>query len=315
MVNDGDAGAREHPPPQRPSFAPNDKKGQLVAKVRDALLTLPGYFESETSIEGIEAGDLFSLNSVLGGAIEIQVVQTLNKIRSIWDPDDEWLAYRFERRSQSFPDVRLIARTAEGKDTAMGIELKGWYLLSKEREPSFRYTVTPDACSQYDLLVIVPWHLKNVLSGSPVALAPFVESALYAAQYRNHWWELIRESAGEKGVIKPGAPVTPYPESKTGVNDSAANDQGGNFGRIARIGAMTDVYTKAMLSERVAGIEARSWIAFFKQYTEAHDPEAVWKRLEANLKTAADGGNRIDAERLRVLLDEMAGIMRGATRE
>lgn len=78
---------------------------------------------------------------------------------------------------------------------------------------------------------------------------------------------------------------------------------------------MTDVYTKAMLSERVAGIEARSWIAFFKQYTEAHDPEAVWKRLEANLKTAADGGNRIDAERLRVLLDEMAGIMRGATRE
>ena len=31
----------------------------------------------------------------------------------------------------------------------MGIELKGWYVLAKEREPSFRQKVTPAACSPW----------------------------------------------------------------------------------------------------------------------------------------------------------------------
>lgn len=31
----------------------------------------------------------------------------------------------------------------------MGIELKGWHVLAKEREPSFRYKVTPAACSPW----------------------------------------------------------------------------------------------------------------------------------------------------------------------
>jgi hypothetical protein len=158
-------------PPKEAAFAPGNERGVLVANVRDVLRALPGYFTSETIIEGIEAGDLFSLNAVLGNAIEIQVVQALNKIRSVWDPDDKWEAHRFERRSQSFPDVRLIARQEGGVvDTAMGVELKGWYILSKEQEPSFRYTITAAACSPYDLIAIVPWYLKNVLSGSPVVL-------------------------------------------------------------------------------------------------------------------------------------------------
>ena len=38
----------------------------------------------------------------------------------------------------------------------LGIELKGWYVLSKEGEPSGRYKVTPAACAPQDLLVIVP---------------------------------------------------------------------------------------------------------------------------------------------------------------
>ena len=47
----------------------------------------------------------------------------------------------FIRRSQSFPDVRLVRRTLESVDVIMGIELKGWYVLSKEKVPSFRYQV------------------------------------------------------------------------------------------------------------------------------------------------------------------------------
>ena len=123
----------------------------------------------------------------------------------------------------------------------MGIELKGWYVLSKERVPSFRYIVTPDACAAYDLLVIVPWHLKNVLSGSPVALEPFIISARYAAEYlRNYWWQFVRVSKGNKNVVRPTGTIKPYPNSKTNANDSAASDKGKNFGRIARIGDLID---------------------------------------------------------------------------
>ncbi len=40
-------------------------------------MALPGYFNSTTNIEGIEARDLFALNTMLGTTIEVQVVNTL----------------------------------------------------------------------------------------------------------------------------------------------------------------------------------------------------------------------------------------------
>jgi hypothetical protein len=150
-----------------------------------------------------------------------------------------------------------------------------------------------------------------VLSGSPVVLEPFVVSARYAAQYRNHWWEFGRGSKGAKGVVKPAGRITPYPDSKTGINDAAAYDQGGNFGRIARIGVLTDAYTKSMRRTPVAGIEARSWIEFFKQKTDASDPDAVWETLQNQLLAQTATASVLRADRLRVLLEEVASIVRG----
>ncbi len=129
---------------------------------------LPGFFEFGTRIEGIDATDLFSLNSVLGTSIEVQVVHTLNKMRGVWDPDEEWVGYRFERQSQTFPDVRLVRRSSGAPEIAMGIELKGWYLLSKEGVPSLRFQTTPAACSPFDLIAVVPWH--------PVTSCPVLRS-------------------------------------------------------------------------------------------------------------------------------------------
>jgi hypothetical protein len=80
-----------------------DRRTELAQRVGGALLVLPGFFEFGTRIEGIDATDLFSLNSVLGTSIEVQVVHTLNKMRGVWDPDEEWVGYRFERQSQTFP--------------------------------------------------------------------------------------------------------------------------------------------------------------------------------------------------------------------
>ena len=38
----------------------------------------------------------------------------------------------------------------------LGIELKGWHLLAKETEPSFRFLATPQACARADLFVVYP---------------------------------------------------------------------------------------------------------------------------------------------------------------
>lgn len=169
--------------PDRYESPTEDDLATLVRQVKDAIAALPVYFQTTTHIEGLEAADMFSLNAVLGSTIEVQVVQTLNRIRAVWDPDNMRPRHRFVRSSQTFPDVRLVAQNGDGsEDIAIGIELKGWYLLSKERVPSFRYTVTPQACALQDLLVVVPWHLRNVLSGEPIVHEPYIEQARYAAE-------------------------------------------------------------------------------------------------------------------------------------
>lgn len=298
------------PSPLRTALPQGDPaRADLLDKVKDALQALPAYFSSGTHIEGLEAGDLFNLNSVLGSSIEVQVVDSLNKIRRVWDPGDEWPEYRFERSSQSFPDVRLISRSGEDITTALGIELKGWYILAREGEPSFRYTVTPAACSPYDLLVVVPWHLKNVLSGVPVVYEPYIEQACYVAEFRNHWWEYVRQARGGNTTIQaPTGEVTPYPPSKFAVNDKPASDSGNNFGRIARVGLM-DSYVNEILAMRVSGIEAQHWVAFFKLYAEARDPSVITRRLDELLRGAMGSRSEEDAKRAVEILTELATLL------
>ncbi|ORB20484.1 hypothetical protein BST34_11970 [Mycolicibacterium monacense DSM 44395] len=284
--------------------------------MRDAMAALPVHFSSQTYIEGLEAGDLFSLNSMLGGSIEIQVVQTLNRLRAVWDPDEEWEEYAFIRSSQTFPDVRLVTNSAQliaqGDQFGMGIELKGWYLLSREGEPSFRYTVTRDACDIHDLLVVVPWHLKNVLSGEPTVYKPFVESARFAADMRNHYWSVGRrakdkargaEKADNYYEITPPAGATPYPPPRMNIADHANTDGGKNFGRVARSEGLMDGYVLETLSTAVSGIEARHWVGFFKTYAESSQRDELHARIARQLARDRLAQN-IDNDDLQGMLRE-----------
>ncbi|TAJ03424.1 MAG: hypothetical protein EPO68_17415, partial [Planctomycetota bacterium] len=105
--------------------------------MKEALTALPVHFHSRTVIEGLRAPDLHTLNSPLGAVIEDQVVETLNAIRSVWDPERQYSTYAFRRQPQTFPDV-LLAEGRPGSTAILGIELKGWYLLAKEAVPTFR---------------------------------------------------------------------------------------------------------------------------------------------------------------------------------
>src|SRR5690606_8614859 len=113
------------PAPVPPTLPPGDL-AELVDGVRQAIVALPAHFTSPINIEGIDVMDLYSLNSLLGGSIEGQVVDALNDMRSIWGSAGKFKDCFFRRHAQSFPDVRLIRPSS--LTPVMGIELKGWYL-------------------------------------------------------------------------------------------------------------------------------------------------------------------------------------------
>jgi hypothetical protein len=191
----------------------------LHKRVRDAIETIPKHFQPKTYIDGIDPPDLQALGKALRGVIANQTVATLNasEMRSIWDPSNEYALYSFVRQPQIFPDVLLrrapgsaASELSASDDIIMGIVLYGWYVLAKERKPTFRFTVTESACQPQDLMVVVPWALSRVTSGSPVAFTPYIGSASLVASARNEWWGREREAKADLMILHPAHPITPY---------------------------------------------------------------------------------------------------------
>lgn len=271
--------------PTRELPAPDAEHYQLYKDVREAISCLPIYFRTETHISGIMATDLHTLNTVLGATIEEQVVRTLNLIRNTWDPDEKYALYSFVRQAQTFPDVLL--RKTSSDEILLGIELKGWYLLAKEAEPSMRFQATAAACAKHDLIVVVPWVLGNVISGSPILFEPFIESAKYAAEHRNYHWQYIRETKQDTG-IEIRKEVAPYPSKSEQILDKPHSDGGGNFGRLARTGMM-DSYMQKLDHVQLCGIKTVYWRQFLKAFQESTtDAEArtALERLRQRVRQA-----------------------------
>ncbi|WP_374308721.1 hypothetical protein [Methylocella sp.] len=262
---------------------------KLYDRICDALHALPTRFHTSLRIAGISATDLFTLNTPLGAAIEQSVVESLNNLRELWDPDDEYQLYSFVRQAQVFPDVRLQT-SAPGVDASdriiLGIELKGWFILAKEGEPSFRYKASPLACAPQDLLVVFPWALDEVLSGSPKLLRPFIEEARFAAEQRNYYWETGRRTPGPAASVTRATTATPYPAKGSKFNDEPVSDQGKNFGRIARSRIM-DEFISTLMAQPLSGIPASYWQKFISIFAEGVDDKQVERRL-ADLRKAAE---------------------------
>lgn len=248
-------------PPKRKPPSPRWAHFHLWSRIQSVFREIPQSFQSTISVSGIRATEIYAFSEVLGLTIEEEVVRTLNDLRSHWDPEAQYADYRFVRQPQTFPNVLLT--NEDGSDIVLGVELKSWYLLAKEGEPSFRFTVTPDACAPQDFFVVVPWALSNVLSGSPIVFKPYVELARYLAEYRNYWWQAIRQAQGDTGIVQPSR-VRPYPQARDEVADKPAEDKGRNFGRIARMGIMDD-YVKEFEGLPLLGIKVARWRRFFKE--------------------------------------------------
>lgn len=278
----------------------------LWRRVKDALNALPIHFRSDTFIEGINATDIFTLNSALGATIENQVVETLNQLRSVWDPDNAYQTRAFVRQPQTFPDVVLRDVSQPDIPPVLGIELKGWYLIAKEGEPSLRFTQTASACSDADLIMVVPWVLGNVISGRPKIYSPFLASARYVACYRNFHWQHLREAQSASKIIIPDN-IAPYPAKSDKSTDAPTSDKGGNFGRIARTGIM-DAYMSRIKAMPLCGIKACYWLDFFKifhQDASENQIAAALAKLRSRIETEKMVSSGVDKEEGLLILSAL----------
>jgi hypothetical protein len=261
----------------------------LYERVLDTLHALPSRFRTSLRITGISATDLFTLNTPLGAAIESSVVENLNDLRELWDPDGKYEIYSFVRQAQVFPDVRLqttAPNVPEADRIIMGIELKGWFVLAKEGEPSFRYKASVQVCALQDLLVVFPWGLDEVISGAPRLMRPFVEQARYAAEHRNHYWQVLRGVTGPDADIDLAKISTPYPTKGQQFNDEPKRDKGKNFGRVARGGLMT-TFIEGLMQQPISGIPALYWQEFLRIFAEGVEADKVERKLKA-MRTEAE---------------------------
>ena len=210
-----------------------DHHQDLYDQIPELLNRVPADFISDVHIEGLDATDVFGLNEILASSVENQVVNSLDNLKPNLDLDEEYRDYEFVRQSQTFPDVLLEDSTDTDDEPLLGIELKCWYLLAKEGDPSFRFKTTPAACAPQDLLVIYPWTLDNIVTGSPEIFRPFIMPAKFASMYVDYYWQELKDWRPEnpnKDIIRPEG-VSHYPNPKTDfIQDKPAEDAGNNYG-------------------------------------------------------------------------------------
>lgn len=283
---------------ERYTLPEKDPKTVLREGVLHALRAVPMHFNSSINIEGLSATDLFAMNTLLGGAIEEQTVATLNDARSIWDPNGRYADCEFRRYAESFPDVRLEREGDE--QPIIGIELKGWYLLAKEKEPSFRFKAAASAMTVWDLIAVFPWSLSNVISGTPILSPPFIEQAKYVADLRTEYWE--GRSSTAQPVEHPD--THPYPEPGSSYCDIVHDDSGSNFGRIARVKDLMKDWVEESMRTPLSGIDARWWVEFLKMFDERGNEEAIRHRLEQLAKKT--GHDSVWAEQV---VDHVKGLL------
>lgn len=145
--------------------------------------------------------------------------------------------------------------------------------------------MTPAACAPADLLVVVPWTLSKVISGSPQIFEPYVTGARYAAEFRNWYWQHARGGSGNPSITSPEV-ETYYPTKRDMISDRPEQDIGGNFGRFARTNAMKD-YIEQLFDENLAGIPLWAWQRFLGLFTESQTADEVQRGLDALAKMIA----------------------------
>lgn len=110
-------------PPKRVTPDESWSYFEVWNSTKSLLYSIPNHFQTDLSIRGVNVTEIFSVGGLFSGILETQIVETLNRLRGIWDKDGRYFPYSFVRQPQHFPDVLLTNTSSENKDIIFGIEL------------------------------------------------------------------------------------------------------------------------------------------------------------------------------------------------
>lgn len=196
----------------------------------------------------------------------------------------------------------IMATDLHTLHTVLGATIEEQVVRTLNKEPSLRFQVTATACTEQDLIVVVPWVLSNVISGSPAVFKPFIEFAKTAAEYRNHHWQNVRSTQLDSRIeVPPG--IKPYPSKSDRILDKPVADKGGNFGRLARTGLM-DSYIKDLDDEPLCGIKIVFWRDFLRTFQQSSTDDQVrtaLERLRRRIKSAEEAPSKKTQAALTIL--------------
>ena len=169
--------------------------------------------------------------------MEKQLAISLENHRTLWDPHNEYADHHWFHQGDVFPDL-FFSKGRDGKElrenVRVAIEVKSWYIFSKESEPSLRFKQAGCFVNDTCIVVIFPWFLTNVVGGRVAVLPPIVLSAIDIVKDRDAHWKKNEIRDHDYFEEKNGKAPKPFQsiENKRFTVVSSANT---NFGRIFRL--------------------------------------------------------------------------------
>lgn len=86
-------------PPERKFPDPNWEHFSVWETIKSLLLSIPNHFQTDLSIRGVNATEIFSIGPVFSSILESQIIETLNRLRNVCDKDNKHPSFAFIRRS------------------------------------------------------------------------------------------------------------------------------------------------------------------------------------------------------------------------
>jgi hypothetical protein len=137
-------------------------------------------------------------NNYVGQGIEELIGSELNgSLRGTWTTDGN---LSLVRNAVQFPDLYLIRR--KERRILLSVEVKSWFVFAKD-DITARFEAAPNIIRGGSLIVLVPWCMTNLVSGSPRLLLPYVGDAKALAERRDDVWKAGGGRQFAKGQVSP----------------------------------------------------------------------------------------------------------------
>ena len=122
-------------------------------------------------------------NNYVGQGIEELIGTQLNgQLHYQWTDDPNLV---FIRNAVQFPDLYLINRAE--KRILLSAEVKSWFVFSTDNITA-RFEAAPNIIREGSLLILFPWHMTDLVFGTPILLEPYIGDAKALAERRDKIW-------------------------------------------------------------------------------------------------------------------------------